>query len=80
MYDYDESFCYDRFDSTPTKMKVRHTHRWYDLSEKKPDDGRKIIGLDSGSNERELIFSRNMFWLPDMSMYVYFTPSKWRYV
>jgi hypothetical protein len=73
-----EDYDYCEYKAYP-KSKVKMTHRWYNLADKKPDNGREIIGLDSGGNERHLKFSRNMFWLLDMSMYVYFTPSKWRY-
>ena len=62
-----------------TSTKVPMTHRWYNTSEKKPEEKRDIVGMDSGGNERHLKFYKNMFWLPDLSMYVYYTPSKWRY-
>ena len=56
------------------------THRWYDINEKLPEEKRDIIGIDGGGQERRLKFYKRLFWLPDMSMYVYFTPQKWRYV
>jgi len=59
--------------------KVKMTHRWYEPSEKMPEEDRLLICMDSGGAERELIFHKNLFWLSDMSMYVYFTPTKWRY-
>jgi hypothetical protein len=59
--------------------KVVMTHRWYELSEKTPEDNRDIIVMDSSGQERHLKFYKNMFWLPDLSMYVYYTPSRWRY-
>lgn len=30
-------------------------------------------------NETQLIFCNNLWWLPDKSMYVYYTPTHWRY-
>ena len=36
--------------------------------------------IDSGGNVQKLIRKGNMFWFPDMSMYVYYVPKGWRYV
>jgi len=68
-----EDYCY-------AKKRVKMTHKWYDVREKKPEEKRAIIGIDSGGTEHNLKFYKNLFWLPDMSMYVYFTPNKWRYI
>ena len=53
--------------------------KWYNTTEKKPEENRLLIVIDSGGQERKLKFYKNMFWLADMSMYIYFTPDKWRY-
>lgn len=29
-------------------------------------------------NEQKMIFSRNLWWFTDRSMYVYYTPTHWR--
>ncbi len=42
------------------------------LVETKIDDDRGV------RNETTLIWSRNLWWFPDMSMYVYYTPTHWR--
>lgn len=53
--------------------------KWYSLADVKPPEKKPIIGMDAGGSERPLVFYRNMFWLRDMSMYVYYTPRLWKY-
>lgn len=35
--------------------------------------------IDSGGNIQKLIRKENLFWFPDMSMYVYYVPKGWRW-
>lgn len=54
---------------------------WINVIEQKPPSG--YIGktkIDDGvnvRNEQELKYVGKMWWLPDMSMYVYYTPTHW---
>ena len=38
----------------------------------------KIEDDNGVRNEQPLKFWRNLWWLPNMTMYVYFTPTHWR--
>lgn len=46
----------------------------------RPEDGATCIVITASGDERTLIFEKGMWWLPDRSMYVYFTPVFWRMV
>lgn len=56
---------------------------WYRISDKLPNDGDVVetkIDDDRGCrNETQLMFKHNMWFLPDGSMYVYYTPTHWKY-
>ncbi len=39
----------------------------------------KIDDKDGCRNVQNLIFYKKLWWLTDMSMYVYYTPTHWRY-
>ena len=39
-----------------------------------PDYGTLCEVITNGGDTRELIYDMNLWWLPDKSMYVYFTP------
>ena len=55
--------------------------QWVKISDEHPPVGRVLntkISDESGDrNEQELIFKDNLWWLPDMSMYVYYRPTHW---
>lgn len=54
---------------------------WKKVSEEEPPQKKvlktKIVDEKGERNEQELIKSGNLWWLPDMSMYVYYTPTHW---
>lgn len=54
---------------------------WVKTTERKPKEGRvvwtKIDDEKGVRNEGELVYSNNLWWLKDMSMYVYYTPTHW---
>ena len=76
-YDYDYYDCnYTNYGCSP---KVKPTHKWFQTHVCKPIEDRPIIGIDSGGTEHRLVYYKNMFFLRDKSMYVYFTPNMWRY-
>jgi hypothetical protein len=43
-----------------------------------PPDGTRCVVITPIGDERELIYSSGLWWLPDRSMYVYFLPAFWR--
>ncbi len=44
------------------------------IVETKVDDGKWV------RNIQKLIYDRNLWWLSDYSMYVYYNPTHWRYL
>lgn len=43
-----------------------------------PPDGQRVEVITPGGDQRTLIYSSGLWWLPDRSMYCYFTPTFWR--
>lgn len=56
---------------------------WIATSEQLPPENQivdtKVEDEKGLRNEQQLIFSNNLWWLPDKSMYVYYTPTHWKY-
>ena len=50
---------------------------WISTTTRKPPEGKVVTALTPGGDVRPLKCSDNMWWLPDGSMYVYFTPTHW---
>lgn len=46
----------------------------------KPIEGKILETMDSGGAIQKLIYKKNLWWFPDMSMYVYYVPVFWRYI
>lgn len=59
-------------------------NNWIKVSDCKPDINKIVetkIDDDKGlRNECNLIYFGNLWWLTDKSMYVYYTPTHWRYL
>lgn len=55
---------------------------WIKVSSQLPVEGMivetKISDENGERNQKELIRKGNLWFLPDMSMYVYYTPTHWR--
>lgn len=43
-----------------------------------PPEGEIVKVITASGDERELILQDGLFWLPNMSMYVYFVPEFWK--
>lgn len=43
-----------------------------------PEQGVGVDAMDSGGHVQRLVFEKGLWWFPDRSMYVYFTPLFWR--
>lgn len=56
--------------------------QWISLSKALPAEGAivetKIHDIKGERNKQKLIRKGSLWWLPDMSMYVYYTPTHWR--
>ena len=56
---------------------------WTSCDDRMPPEGvtvmAKIVGGDGDRNEGKLVMKGPMWFLPDMSMYVYYAPTHWRY-
>lgn len=55
---------------------------WIKITDRRPPEKMllktKIVDADGKEhNQEELILSKRLWWLPDMSMYVYYTPTHW---
>ena len=58
--------------------------QWIKVSDELPPEGiavkTKVSDFDGIRNLQTLIYSRNLWWILDMSMYVYYTPTHWGYI
>lgn len=45
-----------------------------------PPSGATVEVVTPGGDQRVLVYESDLWWLPDQSMYVYFTPTHWRSV
>lgn len=50
---------------------------WTCTADKLPPEG-QVVTVLNGPHEQILVFERGLWWFPDRSMYVYFTPKLWR--
>lgn len=53
-------------------------NQWYETDEALPADGQRVMTMNSVGHESELVYKSNLWWLPDMSMYVYYSPKMWK--
>ncbi len=51
---------------------------WHNAREVKPPEGELVDVITEGGDQRQLIWKQNLWFLPDLSMYVYFGVSSWR--
>lgn len=45
-----------------------------------PPAGVVVSTVDSGGHHQDLLYDRGLWWFPDRSMYVYYTPASWRLI
>lgn len=59
-------------------------HDWTNCKDRPPPENieveTKIDDYKGIRNIQSLKLSNNLWWFPDMSMYVYYTPTHWRYI
>lgn len=64
------------------KCKMNY-NSWIPCLRRLPPDGLEVetkIDDDKGCrNVTTLKYHRNLWWFPDMSMYVYYSPTHWKY-
>lgn len=51
---------------------------WTRTDVQTPAEGVVVEAMDSGGHVQPLLFDKGLWWFPDRSMYVYFTPNFWR--
>lgn len=51
---------------------------WNKIPDQTAPQGEIVLVMTPGGDVRELVFKDGLWWLPDMSMYVYFTPTHWK--
>lgn len=54
------------------------TTDWTSVAQQLPPDGTAVEVITPGGDQRPLVYDRGLWWLPDRSMYCYFTPTFWR--
>jgi len=63
-------------------FKLKKMNNWIKVSSLEPPQGKIILTRINDSegvrNEQKLIKKGNLWWFPDMSMYVYYTPTEWK--
>lgn len=54
---------------------------WISVKDKLPEDKKEVntkVDDESGiRNEQTLLINKGLWWFPDESMYVYYTPTHW---
>jgi hypothetical protein len=50
---------------------------WVRAADAVPDDGSEVDVITPGGAQQRLVYESGLWWLPDRSMYVYFTPEFW---
>ena len=51
---------------------------WIATIERLPPEHEVVEAADSGGHVQPLLRQGRLWFFPDMSMYVYFTPTRWR--
>lgn len=51
---------------------------WHQTKHETPSDGDVVYAMDSGGHVQALLYTNNLWCLPDRSMYVYYTPVFWK--
>lgn len=51
---------------------------WYRTSDTPPPRGEVVQTLSEGGQEQELVYRDGLWFLPDLSMYIYETPMFWK--
>jgi hypothetical protein len=51
---------------------------WTPVADERPAENQHVEVITPGGDQRDLIYANNLWWLPDKSMYCYFTPTFWR--
>lgn len=56
---------------------------WREVKKEKPPEGvvvdTKVDDEKGERNNQKLLYSHNLWWFPNMEMYVYYTPTHWRH-
>lgn len=53
---------------------------WIKTSQSLPPEGKLVETMSSGGQVQNMFLKKNLWWVEDGSMYVYYTPAFWRYL
>jgi len=53
---------------------------WKNTKDERPTEGVVVDTISPGGMAQTLLFSKNLWWDEKMTMYVYYTPEKWKYI
>lgn len=56
---------------------VTDTADWTPTERELPPVGVEVLTMDSGGHVQSLVFEHGLWFFPDRSMYVYYTPKFW---
>lgn len=58
---------------------LRTTAKWTPTNDEQPDNDTEVVGISMGGIEQDFYYTEGLWFFPDRSMYVYYTPVFWRY-
>lgn len=53
---------------------------WNQTKIKLPEEGKVVITISYGGIEQELVRKGNLWFYPDYSSYIYYSPVYWKYI
>lgn len=56
---------------------MREQH-WNATGERLPQEGQEVWTMNSAGEVGTLVYLNGLWWFPDRSMYVYYTPQFWK--
>lgn len=68
----------DIVQTSDAQRAVDHKAHWTPTTRALPTTDTPVETITPGGDQRTLRYHSGLWWLPDGSMYVYFTPTHWR--
>jgi len=59
-------------------MTPRTSNDWFHTETQKPNKGDVVQTMDSGGRVQDLLYDGPLWFFPDGSMHVYYTPTFWK--
>lgn len=51
---------------------------WFSPKDRLPNSGQKVTWMDSTGRPTDGVYYRRLWFLDDMSMYIYYEPTSWK--